>query len=251
MISIPSSIQKAIQKSPSFTPELAAKNKEQTLSDKLTISSPSSVTEHSSKKLLQVLTTNEKVCYPFSDKFCQETSERFWSATKIDSQGLSLTLSTGSLSNKIANSCFSTPVNCLQNDKRLKISLPFSTSSVADSQDSESTFLISKKIRVDPETNLAKICRKSISAARYCGNQARYRKTGLNKVILDASWGSLFKMIGSLAAKSGKPVIAVNPKHSSQACPNGDISTRRTVMAKNLCVLNVTTQNALIVRLLD
>ncbi|WP_313931471.1 transposase [Nostoc sp. FACHB-133] len=45
------------------------------------------------------------------------------------------------------------------------------------------------------------------------------RKTGLNKAILDCAWGDLFAKIAWLAAKSGKPVILVNPKHSSQECP--------------------------------
>jgi putative transposase len=45
-------------------------------------------------------------------------------------------------------------------------------------------------------------------------------KSGLNKVILDCGWGDLFSKITWLAIKSGKPVIAVNPKHSSQVCPN-------------------------------
>ncbi|MCL1474885.1 transposase [Argonema antarcticum A004/B2] len=44
-------------------------------------------------------------------------------------------------------------------------------------------------------------------------------KTGLNKVILDCGWGDLFNKIAWLAAKSGKPVIAVDPKYSSQECP--------------------------------
>lgn len=45
------------------------------------------------------------------------------------------------------------------------------------------------------------------------------RKTGLNKVILDWGWGDLFDKIAWLALKAGKPVILVNPKHSSQECP--------------------------------
>lgn len=45
------------------------------------------------------------------------------------------------------------------------------------------------------------------------------RKTGLNKVILDCGWGDLFDKITWLSVKSGKPVIKVNPKHSSQECP--------------------------------
>lgn len=52
---------------------------------------------------------------------------------------------------------------------------------------------------------------------RYLKNGAK-RKTGLNKVILDCAWGDLFAKIAWLAAKSGKSVITVDPKHSSQVC---------------------------------
>jgi putative transposase len=43
-------------------------------------------------------------------------------------------------------------------------------------------------------------------------------KRGLNRSISDASWGELFSKIAWLAAKSGKPVLSVNPKHTSQEC---------------------------------
>jgi len=43
-------------------------------------------------------------------------------------------------------------------------------------------------------------------------------KSGLNKVILDCGWGDLFNKIAWLAAKSGKLVIKVDPKYSSQVC---------------------------------
>lgn len=44
-------------------------------------------------------------------------------------------------------------------------------------------------------------------------------KTGLNKRILDCAWGDVFQKVAWLAAKSGKPVFAVNPKYTSQECP--------------------------------
>ncbi len=44
-------------------------------------------------------------------------------------------------------------------------------------------------------------------------------KSGLNKVILDCGWGDLFKKVSWLALKVGKPVIAVNPRQTSQECP--------------------------------
>ena len=43
-------------------------------------------------------------------------------------------------------------------------------------------------------------------------------KRGLNRSISDVSWGELFAKIAWLAAKEGKPVLAVNPKHTSQEC---------------------------------
>jgi putative transposase len=43
-------------------------------------------------------------------------------------------------------------------------------------------------------------------------------KRGLNRSISDTSWGELFSKIAWIAAKSGKPVLAVNPKHTSQEC---------------------------------
>lgn len=44
-------------------------------------------------------------------------------------------------------------------------------------------------------------------------------KSGLNKRILDCGWADLFQKIAWLAAKAGKPVFAVNPRHTSQECP--------------------------------
>jgi putative transposase len=62
------------------------------------------------------------------------------------------------------------------------------------------------------------------------------RKTGLNKVILDAGWGDLFSKIGWLAAKSGKPVVKVNPKHSSQECPKcGHVDNKNREGEKFIC----------------
>lgn len=40
-------------------------------------------------------------------------------------------------------------------------------------------------------------------------------KRGLNRSISDAAWGELFSRIVWLAAKVGKPVLLVNPKHTS------------------------------------
>jgi putative transposase len=45
-------------------------------------------------------------------------------------------------------------------------------------------------------------------------------KRGLNRSISDASWGDLTQKIEWVAAKSGKPVLAVNPQYTSQECSN-------------------------------
>ncbi|NEQ86979.1 MAG: transposase [Moorea sp. SIO2I5] len=44
-------------------------------------------------------------------------------------------------------------------------------------------------------------------------------KRGLNRVISDAAWGELIKKVEVVAAKSGIPVIKVNPRHTSVECP--------------------------------
>ena len=68
-------------------------------------------------------------------------------------------------------------------------------------------------------TNMVKRAKpKHDSKGGYLKNGAS-AKTGLNKVILDCGWGDLFNKIAWLATKSGKPVIAVDPKYSSQECP--------------------------------
>ncbi|WP_293112665.1 transposase [Moorena sp. SIO4G3] len=44
-------------------------------------------------------------------------------------------------------------------------------------------------------------------------------KKGLNRSISNAAWGELVKKVEVVAAKSGIPVVKVNPKHTSQKCP--------------------------------
>lgn len=63
------------------------------------------------------------------------------------------------------------------------------------------------------------------------------RKNGLNRAISDASWGDLGLKIEYLAAKQGKIVIKVNPKHSSQECRNcGHIDKSNRDGEKFICV---------------
>ncbi|WP_269087001.1 RNA-guided endonuclease InsQ/TnpB family protein [Moorena bouillonii] len=44
-------------------------------------------------------------------------------------------------------------------------------------------------------------------------------KRGLNRSISNAAWGELVKKVEVVAAKSGIPVVKINPRHTSQKCP--------------------------------
>jgi putative transposase len=67
-------------------------------------------------------------------------------------------------------------------------------------------------------------------------NNGASRKTGLNRVILDCGWGDLFAKIAWLALKAGKLVVPVNPKYTSQSCPNcGHIDPKNRAGEKFLC----------------
>ncbi|MBR8836064.1 MAG: transposase [Stigonema ocellatum SAG 48.90 = DSM 106950] len=64
------------------------------------------------------------------------------------------------------------------------------------------------------------------------------QKTGLNKVILDASWGDIFDKIAWLALKAGKPVVEVSARHTSQECPKcGHIDKKNRKGEKFLCTV--------------
>jgi putative transposase len=43
-------------------------------------------------------------------------------------------------------------------------------------------------------------------------------KAGLNKTIIDAGWGIFLRVLADKAESAGRQVIAVNPRHTSQAC---------------------------------
>ena len=62
-------------------------------------------------------------------------------------------------------------------------------------------------------------------------------KRGLNRSILDASWGDLISKIEYLAAKLGKVVLKVDPKYTSQTCSAcGCIDSANREREKFICV---------------
>jgi putative transposase len=55
------------------------------------------------------------------------------------------------------------------------------------------------------------------STGRFLPN-GQAAKRGLNRSILDASWGELISRIEYVAAKSGKVLLKIDPRHTSQTC---------------------------------
>ncbi len=156
----------------SFTPESRPEDKKKISKGKRRSSKGSSRKQKSSKTSDQDSTTAEKDLKPYWDESCQEMSAKLWSLTKTGWPGLDLNLSNGSVSKTVAKSWFSTSQTYLQKQRWLKISSPLSTSLAVDSTASENTSLLSKKIRIYPETQLKLKWRTWINAARWCYNKA-------------------------------------------------------------------------------
>ncbi|MDF5723489.1 MAG: RNA-guided endonuclease TnpB family protein [Rhizonema sp. PD37] len=71
------------------------------------------------------------------------------------------------------------------------------------------------------------------------------QKTGLNRVILDAGWGDIFHKIAWLAVKSGKHVVPVPAKHTSQECPKcGHVDKKNREGEKFICLVCHYTEHA-------
>jgi putative transposase len=60
-------------------------------------------------------------------------------------------------------------------------------------------------------------CKPKRHKGRFMPN-GQSAKRGLNRAISDVSWGDLFGKVDWLAAKEGKPVLPINPRHTSQEC---------------------------------
>ena len=52
------------------------------------------------------------------------------------------------------------------------------------------------------------------------------QKSGLNKSILQQSWGMFFEMLGYKLAQNGNKLIKVDPRHTSQTCPECGIVSK-------------------------
>ena len=77
-------------------------------------------------------------------------------------------------------------------------------------------------------------------------NMRASAKSGLNRSILQQSWGKLFELLEYKLKRNGGELIKVNPKFTSQKCSNcGHISKEnRLKQAEFICVKCHTTFNA-------
>ncbi len=77
---------------------------------------------------------------------------------------------------------------------------------------------------------------RSTIRCRFLSN-GQAAKKGLNRSILDASWGDLINKIEYMAGKSGKIVLKVDPKYTSQTCSAcGCIDASNRDREKFICV---------------
>jgi len=156
----------------SLMPAFQVADKKQTLIAKLQQYSNSTPTQNSSLISPVDLISKEQDLEPFWDESVLAMSNLLWLPTKTDLSVLGLTSSPGCANKMVQKSWFSTKTVYPQNESWLKTYLPLSMSSVADSTDSESISLQSKKIRIYPSPELRKIWKKWLAACRYCFNQA-------------------------------------------------------------------------------
>jgi putative transposase len=160
---------------PSYTLEFPVTLKNLSWTDKYSFLSVVTPIAKSSKTLDQDSISNEKVYLPYWNEFCQAMSEWLSLPTKIDYADLGSTLSHGSQAGANVRYWFSTTVHLAQNARWLKIFLPSSTFSVADSTDLGSTSKRLKKTltyRVYPKGETKKVWMSRVHAYRKVYNNA-------------------------------------------------------------------------------
>lgn len=156
----------------SLMPAFQVAPKKQTSIAKLQNYSNSIPTHPSSLISPVALISKEQDLEPFWSESVKAMSDLLWLPTKTDSPVSGLTSSLGCANLTVQKSWFRAKTVYPQNESWLKTYLPLSMSSVADSTDSESINLQSKKIRIYPSHELEKIWKKWLAACRYCFNQA-------------------------------------------------------------------------------
>lgn len=124
----------------SVTAECLVADKKKTSKDKSTKCKKSSLTTKLSQTLAQELTSKDQVCVPFWNSRLQETSNKLWCPTEIDSVDLPLNCLNGYFNNMELNSWFLTQTwNHRQTRNLQKTFLPSLMFSIAELMEGEST----------------------------------------------------------------------------------------------------------------
>ncbi|WP_208350200.1 RNA-guided endonuclease InsQ/TnpB family protein [Aetokthonos hydrillicola] len=86
-------------------------------------------------------------------------------------------------------------------------------------------------------SGMLKRCRPKVDEKGRFLSNGQSAKKGLNRSISDASWNELTQKIDYMAVKSGKILIKVNPKHTSQKCNVcGHVDASSRDKEKYICV---------------
>ncbi len=153
------------------TVESVQLNSETTLTGKSPTCSPSTQKQKSSETLAQASTSSEKDCVPYWTDLCGEISSRLLLPTVTDSQDLDSILYSTWSSKTVEKSWFLTQLYIAQNQNSPKIFSAFSTSSLAECMDSESTVKRSRKIRISLTPLQRQILKQWFGVSRFVYNR--------------------------------------------------------------------------------
>lgn len=156
----------------SSTPDLVPALNNPTLIDKLPPLPLSIPTPLLFQKSGEDSTSNAKNFKPYWNESCKELSNALSWRTSIGLPDSHLTTNDCCVSNTGVKSWYLTKQHSVPNANSLKISLPSSTVTVADSTDSVSTSLRCRKIRIYPSPELNRVWKQWNAACRYVYNEA-------------------------------------------------------------------------------
>jgi len=156
----------------SATVESHQVSKKMTSLDKSSTCEKNSRTRKSSKILGADSISKEKDCSPYWNEYCMELNSHLWSPTKTVLLDSALNSSSTLLNQMVENSWFSIELNQAPNKNLYRISQQSLQSFRSECMDSEDILTKSKKIKIYPTKEQAKIFSRWFGTARYTYNKA-------------------------------------------------------------------------------